>query len=130
MKFRETLARWTKRGQSKGLKVVLQDLSEELRSDAVPAALRQAAQAVAGLLDGQSEASGAASPNAVIINISVAVAVGAPGKEQESDSKAGAPPNEAVVIASAVATAPAMPRPKRSAEEQAKPASGGTRSSK
>ena len=85
----------------------MNELSSELRSDAVPAVLRDAAHTLAGLLDGADKPGGEKLEGAIIINVSVAVAVGAPGKDQGANTDAeGVKPNDAVVIATAVATAP------------------------
>jgi hypothetical protein len=110
------LKRLNARARDAGLGGLLRDLSQELRSDDVPAALRSAANTVADLIDGRGS-SGGSSGGAVIINVSVAVAVGAPGKPQGEDDSAPSTEGggedggkQAVVIASAIATAPATPK--------------------
>jgi hypothetical protein len=112
MRWREALQRFRKRGKQEGASTLLKQLSAELRSDAVPAVLRDAARTVAALLDGEKESVAAfgTTQGAVIVNVSVAVAVGAPGREQGSGAqREGATPNDAVVVATAVASSPARP---------------------
>jgi hypothetical protein len=105
----------------------MRDLSEELRSDSIPGALKEAALVVAGVLDGQGAESGDSPQGAVIINVSVAVAVGAPGKQKDDEpAPEGETPNEALVVATAVASAPALPKP----AEQDKPDPQPARASK
>jgi hypothetical protein len=123
--LKEVLTRYRKRAKANGVSGLLRDLSEELRSDAIPGALREAAHVVAGLLDGQGAAADGSPQGAIIINVSVAVAVGAPGKQaDEEPSPEGAAPSEALVVASAVATAPALAKPPERVEPEPPPARG------
>jgi hypothetical protein len=107
---------------------LLRDLSHELRSDAVPAVLRDAAHHIASLLDGSGGGGGQGqeqSGGGVVINVTIAVAVGAPGKEQGAGEQSGqAPPNDAVVIASAVASFPSTTSPTPSPAATSKPDAG------
>ena len=106
MPIARAIERITRRAQEGGLIAVLTSVGEELRGEAIPRPLRQVAQRIATLLDGKRSAlaSGTSGAEAaVVVNVAVAVAVGADPAAHEG---AATPSTSKPVIATAVAMSP------------------------